>query len=445
MTVPARVLLVDDEPLMRIPLTDRLQLAGYSVVTVATAEDAVTQLGAVEFDVAIIDLRLPGKDGLHVLRQANELGRDVDVVVITAFGSIQSAVDAMKLGARDFLTKPFETEALLSLVDRYVRVRRAKRHAGAIPVNQSFRGMVAQSAPMLEVFRLIEAVADNNATVIIQGETGTGKELVASAIHQCGTRTASPLVKFNCASIPEQLFESELFGVDRGAFTGADHARKGRFELASGGTLFLDEIDELPIGLQAKVLRVLQEGELERLGGVITIRLDVRLLAATKVDLRSRVAEGKFREDLFYRLNVLPIFVPPLRERGADVLLLAQHFLHELASDNQRSMKALSADAQQQLTAHRWPGNVRELRNAMVRATTLCPGDVIGAEHLNLTPSSRDMPQHRGGLRLADAVEAEEGRQISEALARTGGHRGRAAKLLGISRKTLWEKLNRQR
>jgi two-component system response regulator AtoC len=445
MSPRARILLVDDEPLMRIPLSDRLQLADYEVIAVSTAEDAVARLGAEDFDVAVVDLKLPGKDGLHVLREAKELGCDVDAVVITAFGTIQNAVEAMKLGARDFLTKPFETEALLSIVQRYVKVRRAKSTISPKPLKDSFCGMIAQSAAMLEVFRLIEAVADNNATVIIQGETGTGKELVANAIHQSSPRKAQPFVKFNCASIPDQLFESELFGVERGAFTGADRARKGRFELAANGTLFLDEIDEMPLGPQAKVLRVLQEREVERLGGVATIRLDVRVLAATKVDLRQRIVEGRFREDLFYRLNVLPIVLPPLRERDDDIALLAQQFLREISEEFRRPARLLSSGVLRRLCAHSWPGNVRELRNTVARAVTLCPGEVIEESHLGLEPLRSEPPVRHAPTTLADAVEEEESRRISEALAQTGGHRGRAAKLLGISRKTLWEKLNRQR
>jgi two-component system response regulator AtoC len=445
MTLHARVLLVDDEPLMRIPLSDRLQLAGYNVVAVSTAEDAVARLDADDFDVAVVDLKLPGKNGLYVLLRAREMGCNVDAVVITAFGTIQSAVDAMKLGARDFLTKPFETEALLSIVDRYVKVRRAKSTVHPRPLEDSYCGMIARSAPMLEIFRLIDAVADNDATVIIQGETGTGKELVANAIHQCGPRRAQPFIKCNCASIPDQLFESELFGVERGAFTGADRTRKGRFELAANGTLFLDEIDEMPLALQTKVLRVLQEREIERLGGGSTIRLDVRVLAATKVDLRQRVAECRFREDLFYRLNVLPIVLPPLRERSEDIVLLSQHFLHDLSKEYRRPAKSFSSDTLHRLGAHGWPGNVRELRNSVARAVTLCPGEVIEEIHLGLEPIASETFLRREPTSLADAVAEEEYRRIRDALAQTGGHRGRAAKLLGISRKTLWEKLNRQR
>lgn len=442
-----RVLLVEDEPLMRVPLTDRLRKCGYAVEAVASGEDALARLERSDFDVAIVDLKLPGIDGLEVLRQLKRLGRTADAVVITAFGTIDTAVAAMKLGARDFLTKPFEAPALLEVIDRYVQMRRAAAdvpHEASSPAEprlaESFHGLVGASLPMRKLFRLVTAAAEGRATIIVQGETGTGKELVARAIHAISGRRAGPFVALNCASIPETLFESELFGVERGAFTGADKRRKGRFELATGGTLFLDEIDEMPLAPQAKLLRALQERVIERLGGVEQVQLDVRIVAATKVDLRERVASQRFREDLFHRLNVLPVVLPPLRERGEDVSLLAEHFLRRHAAEAGKPSPRFSAGAQSWLRAQLFPGNVRELSNVVSRAVTLCGGDVVEAWHL-AAELDAPAPSSASGASLAEMQRESELRRIHAALAQTGGHKARAAALLGISRKTLWEKL----
>jgi len=445
MSPPTRVLLVDDEPLMRIPLRDALEAAGYRVVAVDQGERAVAQLAAEEFDVAVVDLRLPGMDGLAVLREVRRLGRDLDVIVITAYGTVDRAVEAMKLGARDFLEKPFETATLLGLVERYGRLRQATRDGAAL---RRFGaggccGLVGASRPMLEVFSFIEAVADTDATILIQGETGTGKELVAGAIHARSPRRDGPLIKVNCGGVPEALFESELFGHERGAFTGADRRRKGRFELAAGGTLFLDEIEETPLSAQVKLLRALQEREIERLGGMETIKVDVRIVAATKRGLRGVVEEGRFREDLFYRLNVLPVTLPPLRTRRDDIPLLAVHFLTTVAAEMGRPVRQVSPAALDLLARYDYPGNVRELRNLVARAVALCPGPVL--EPVHLAPELHPAPAAAAApARLADALRDAEAQRIDEALAQAGGHRGRAAEILGISRKTLWEKLKRR-
>ncbi len=436
-----KVLLVDDEPLMRIPLEDRLRSTGYDVLAVATGEEALAAMHDGRFDVVVVDLKLPGIDGLEVLRGMKRGGCDADAIVITAYGTIGAAVEAMKLGARDFLTKPFETAALLSTIDRYLQVRAASRESAPShdEPSQQTHGMVGRSAAMQRVFRLIDAVARTNATIIIQGETGTGKELVANAIHARSQRRDQPLIKVNCAAMPEALVESELFGAERGAFTGADRRRKGRFELAHGGTLFLDEIDEMPLLPQAKVLRAIQEGEFERLGGAETIRVDVRLIAATKVDLRKKVEAGGFREDLFYRLNVLPIEVPPLRAREDDVIALAEHFLATLCAEFGRAPKPLAPSTVAWLRAHSFPGNVRELKNLIARAVTLCDGDSVRVEHLG---GSQPGPGSSGDL--AAARRAAEDRRIEQALEAAGGNKTLAAQMLGISRKTLWEKLTRK-
>jgi DNA-binding NtrC family response regulator len=436
-------LLVEDEPLMRVPLSDRLRKSGYLVEAVATGEEGVARLEKSDFDVAIVDLKLPGIDGLEVLRQLKRLGRTADVVVITAFGTIDTAVAAMKLGARDFLTKPFEASALLEVIDRYVQMRRAAVEEGhelsEQKIAESFHGLVGASPAMRKLFRLISAAAQGRATIIVQGETGTGKELVARAIHAISARREGPFVALNCASIPETLFESELFGVERGAFTGADKRRKGRFELAAGGTLFLDEIDEMPLPPQAKLLRALQERVIERLGGVEQVQLDVRIVAATKVDLRERVASQRFREDLFHRLNVLPVVLPPLRDRGDDVTALAEHFLRRHATEAGRSSPRFSPGAHAWLRAQRFTGNVRELSNVVARAVTLCGGELVEPWHLAAELDAP--PPSAPGPSLAESKRESELRRIHEALAQTGGQKAKAAELLGISRKTLWEKL----
>jgi len=440
MPEPARVLIVDDEPLMRIPLADRLRSEGYTVDAVGTGEEAVERFERADYDVAIVDLRLPGIDGVEVLTRVRRLGRTADVVLITAYGTIETAVAAMKIGARDYLIKPFETSALLEVIRRYVDVRRASADDAPVSGERGLHGMIGASPPMAKLFRLVKAAAEARATIIVQGETGTGKELVARAVHGLSARASGPFVAINCASIPETLFESELFGAERGAFTGADRRRKGRFELASGGTLFLDEIDEMPLAPQAKLLRAIQERIIERLGGLEPIAVDVRIVAATKVDLRGRVAEHRFREDLFHRLNVLPIQLPPLRERANDVTLLANHFLELHAAEAGKPARAFSEQASTWLRAQAFPGNVRELSNLVARAVALCGSDTIEPWHFaaELEPAERTSAR---GSSLAETVRETELRRIQEALAQTGGHKGRAAELLGISRKTLWEKL----
>lgn len=435
----ASVLIVDDEALMRIPLSDSLTAEGYEVYQAASGEDALRALATRSFDIAVIDLRLPGIDGLELIKKMRADACGADTIVMTAYGTVASAVEAMKLGARDFLTKPFETEALLELVDRYVRVRcvHSRQQEPPEPTESSF-GMVGRSTAMRRVFSMIDAVATTTGNILIIGETGTGKELIANAIHARSGRQGA-LVKVNCAAIPETLVESELFGHERGAYTGADRRRVGRFELATGGSLFLDEVDEMPLRPQAKVLRVIQEGEIERLGGTATIRVDTRLIAATKTDLLARVEQGAFREDLFYRLNVLPIKVPPLRERGDDVALLAEHFLHLISTEYGRQAQSFSRAAMAWIKSYPFPGNVRELRNLVARAVTFCPGDRVELEHLD-AGSSQAAP----GGKLSDARRDAEDRRIDKALEATGGSKAQAAQLLGISRKTLWEKLSRR-
>jgi DNA-binding NtrC family response regulator len=436
------VLLVDDEPLIRVAVGDSLSDVGLDVTSLATGKEAVAALSERTFDVAVLDLKLPDMSGIDVLRELRELEQTTDVIMITAHGSVPSAVEAMKLGARDFLEKPFETGHLLELIRRYLRLRAALGKGPIIPPPVPVCcGMLGRSPAMLELFRVIRAVADGTATILVRGETGTGKELVAGAIHASSPRHDGPIVKINCASIPESLFESELYGTERGAFTGADRRRKGRFEMADGGTLFLDEVDEMPTGVQAKLLRSIQEKEIDRLGAAGPVRVDVRLIAATKVDLLERVRAGQFREDLYYRLNVLPLTLPPLRERGEDVQLLADHFLWRETFEAKRQAKQLSSCARAALQRHDWPGNVRELANLMARVVTFVDGDEIDSHQLGIEPESS---AHGDVVPLSRSLQEEEDRRIDDALACTGGRKAEAAELLGISRKTLWEKLKRR-
>jgi len=385
-----------------------------------------------------------------VLREVRRLGIDVDAVVITAYGTIEAAVEAMKLGARDFLTKPFETGALLRLVERYGRVRAAARDEARLAAVQregGCCGMIGRSRAMAEVFGVLAAVAETDATVLVQGETGTGKELVASAIHALSPRRDRPIVRVHCTALPETLIESELFGHERGAFTGAHQRREGRFEAADGGTIFLDEVEETPPAIQSKLLRVLQEREIQRVGSIETVKVDVRVVASSKRALRDGVAAGTFREDLFYRLNVMPVILPPLRDRHGDVPALAAHFLAAAAARMGRPARAFSPDAMAVLDAYPFPGNVRELRNLVERAVVLCPGETVGPEHLGVEvarAAAGEPAAAEAGPTLAEAVREAEVRRIEEALARAGGNRSRAAEILGISRKTLWEKLRRR-
>jgi DNA-binding NtrC family response regulator len=441
MTEAPSVLLVDDEPLIRVAIGDSLSEVGLDVVAVATGAEALAAIGTRQFDVSVLDLKLPDISGIDVLRRLRELEHSTDVIMITAHGSVPAAVEAMKLGARDFLEKPFETAHLMEVIRRYLRLRAAlgDEHTSLPPVPVCC-GMIGQSPVMLELYRVVRAVADGTATILVCGETGTGKELVSNAIHANSPRSEGPLVKINCASIPESLFESELYGSERGAFTGADKRRKGRFELADGGTLFLDEVDEMPLRVQAKLLRSIQEKEIDRLGAAGPVRVDVRLIAATKVDLLERVRAGNFREDLYYRLNVLPVRLPPLRDRGDDVQLLADHFLWRETFEAKRRTKRLTAGARSALGRYAWPGNVRELANVMARVVALAPGAEIDSEQLGLGVD----PPRPGVEPLSRSLQEEEDRRIDEALARTAGRKAEAAELLGISRKTLWEKLKRR-
>lgn len=423
MSGPTRILLVDDEPTIRVSASDMLSAKGYSVTVVGTGQDALGQIDAFDFDIAVLDLRLPDASGLDLLRRLVELRRTTDVVMITAYGTIPTAVEAMKLGARDFLTKPFDLAQLIEVVTRYARVREARHRSSEARCAGDFHGIVGESPAMCELVRIVRAVADGSAPILIHGETGTGKSLVARAIHAASPRSNGDFVVVRCALVTDASAESELFAGEP----------ERPLERARGGTLFLDEIAELEAPVQARLTYALQADD-PRFGGP----LDYHIVASTRFDLRGAADSGAFRQDLFFRLNVLPIAVPPLRERGTDVYLLADLFLERHNAQSERPTLRFSPGARRALGSHAWPGNVRELQNAIARAVALCPDEVISPDHLGLDVQRLVTP-------LSDTMRAEEDRRIDAALAQTGGRKAEAAELLGISRKTLWEKLKRRR
>ncbi|NJK87981.1 MAG: sigma-54-dependent Fis family transcriptional regulator [Myxococcales bacterium] len=370
MPVERTVLVVDDETNLRKVLSAHLRREGYEVLTAADGAEALELMDREAVDVVLTDLRMPNVDGMVLLEELTRRYPGRPVVMLTAHGTVDTAVSAMKLGAFDYLTKPFDKDELhLVIAKAFASSQLAIQEPEGEPHGRF--GLIGKSAGLEDVFRTIDKVAASPSTVLITGESGTGKELIASALHANSPRRGKPFIKINCAAIPRDLIESELFGYERGAFTGAVSSKPGRFELADEGTLFLDEIGEIPLEMQVKLLRALQESEFERVGGVATTRVDVRLIAATNVDLTAEVAAGRFREDLFYRLNVVPICLPPLRERRNDIPLLVEHFLAKYRARLQKDVHRVSSDAMERLSAYDWPGNVRELENVMERAVLL--------------------------------------------------------------------------
>src|SRR3989441_2176885 len=386
MSDPATLLIADDDPGLRESLERTLTREGFRVILASDGRGALERLQGGGIDLVVTDLKMPGLTGIEVLRAAKAIAPDVDVILLTAFGTVEEAVKAMKDGAYDFLTKPFRREQLLKLISKALERRDLIEQNRALKKQLEdlrAKGQVIGSSPAFRrMMTLVEQVADSSATVLIQGESGAGKELVASTIHRSSPRSRGPFVAVNCAALPETLLESELFGYEKGAFTGAAGRKEGRFELADGGTLFLDEVSDLSPVTQPKILRVLQEGEFERLGGTHTIQVDVRIVAATNQDLAEMVRERRFREDLYYRLNVITIRVPPLRERHEDIRVLAQHFLRVYAAKNGRELEGFTGEAIERLEAYAWPGNVRELENLIERSVVLARKDRIEAEDL---------------------------------------------------------------
>ncbi|SMF49473.1 sigma-54-dependent transcriptional regulator [Pseudogulbenkiania subflava] len=443
----ARILIVDDDAAFRGGLAEMLHDLRHIVLEAETTEAGLHRLRTEVVDAAIVDLRLPGQDGLAFLRQAKQVSQ-VPCIMLTAYASGSNTIEAMRLGAFDHLTKPVARQALVETLTRALQQKQisdAGHDAAGSPSGDSTSAdrdeLVSSSEAMRQVFKRIGLAAGSDATVLILGETGTGKELVARALHRNSVRAAKPFIAVNCAAIPTDLMESELFGHVKGAFTGAVNDRAGRFREADGGTLFLDEIGDMPLPTQAKILRALQEREISPIGGSQVIPVDVRIVAATHRDLPTAVKEGRFREDLWYRLQVVPVVLPPLRERLSDVLQLAEHFLRLIGGE---TPKQLTPPAARLLLAHHWPGNVRELRNAMERAAILSHGKFIDAEHIGLQANagSASRPDIDWNGSMADAVAYVEREMIVRALAATAGNRADAARRLGLSRQQLYRKLD---
>jgi len=436
------VCLIEDEKIMRVTLEDALKGTGYEVVSFETGAAGLEALRNAPCDVVVTDVRLPDMDGFDIVREITRQG-DSQVIVMTAFGTIKDAVEAMKLGALDYITKPFSLDEFLLLVERALELKRLKEDNIRLrkDLNRCYRApdIVGESAAMKKVFSLAERISASDSTVLILGESGTGKELVATALHYQSDRKGKPLIKVNCAALPEGLIESELFGHERGAFTGAVRRKPGRFELANGGTIFLDEIGDVPLSTQSKILRVIQERQFERIGGTGTLTVDVRIIAATNRSLEEEVRAGRFREDLYYRLNVIPLLLPPLRERREDIPGLIEFFMDKYRNKLSKNVR-LSGETVEALLSYDYPGNVRELENAIERCVTLSGSNVIGKEELPGSVANR--PQAAGSRRLSDVAADAEKMHILEVLKTTRGGKTSAAKILGISRKTLWEKMN---
>ena len=441
-----RILVVDDEPAQRELVAGFLRKQGFDVVEAAGGGEAVTRFKREPFDLVLTDQRMPDLSGLDVLEAVRSASPETAVVIMTAYGTIETAVSAIKAGAADYLTKPLNLDELLHRVhrvrERHHLVRENRELREALTERHRVEGIVGDSGQMQEVLSLVRRVAPSDATVLIRGESGTGKELIARALHYASPRAAGPLVKVNCAALAESLLEAELFGHEKGAFTGAIASRKGRFELADGGSIFLDEIGDLPPHLQVKLLRVLQEREIERVGSSRPVKVDVRLLAATHRNLEALVREGRFRDDLYYRINVVTIMLPPLRERREDLPPLIDHFLRTFAEKNGKTVRGITREAREALLRYDYPGNIRELENLMERAVVLTRDDVIGMEDLPLTLEA-PAPESGEEAGLIAAVEGLERRMIREALAKAEGTQTRAAELLGISERVLRYKLRK--
>jgi two-component system, NtrC family, response regulator AtoC len=477
---PAKILVADDEQNLRRVLVALLRREGHEVVQAASGLEAIERLGDV--DVVITDLRMPGADGMEVLRTASKNHPHVPVIMITAYGSVGQAVEAIKAGAFDYIEKPFEQDSIRAIIGKAIGQATANRSAPravfyppgeALPSGKY--GLVGTSDLMQTIFKVIEQVADTPSTVLITGESGTGKELVAKALHEQSSRKGEPFIKINCAAIPKTLMESELFGYEKGAFTGATSSKPGRFELADGGTLFLDEIGEIPVEMQVKLLRAIQESEFERVGGIKTLKVNVRLITATNRDLEQEIQRGNFREDLYYRLNVVPLQIPPLRLRKGDIPLLVAHIIKKFNERLKKNISGIADDALAALEGHTWPGNIRELENVLERTILFCKGERIERADLQLgsgggtempvvprttssgamAPVGDDDDDEDDGVvgeaagstsgSLKDIVRAETSRVerelIVKALDETGGNVTQAARLLKISRKSLQMKM----
>ncbi|MFZ5468307.1 MAG: sigma-54-dependent transcriptional regulator [Myxococcota bacterium] len=449
-----KVLVVDDETNLRKVLATMLRRTGYEVTAAADGEQGLAELEKNGADIVVTDLVMPKVGGMELLRSVNASHPDVPVIIITAHGTVDSAVEAIKLGAFDYITKPFDQAEIQAVIAKAARTHETAQKW--VKADGKARAAIIGGSPqMQEIYKVIDKVADTPSTVLITGESGVGKELIATALHDGSARRDKPLIKINCAAIPKDLMESELFGYERGAFTGAVTSKPGRFELADGGTLFLDEIAEIPVEMQVKLLRALQESEFERVGGIKTTRVDVRLIAATNRDLEKEIEAGRFRKDLYYRLAVVPILLPALRERKGDIPMLASHFLDKYNRKLNKKIEGVADEALAVLQAYPWPGNIRELENLMERVILFSDGPLIGAKDLpepvrqggvaSAPAPLAEAPTAPGETSLKDIVRmkaaALEKDLIAKKLEETGGNVTRAAKLLQISRKSLQTKM----
>lgn len=455
MDSPIKVLVVDDEDYMREVVRQALENAGFSVDEAADGKSAVAMLRQFPYPVIITDLRLPGLTGEAILEEALSLFPETIVILMTGFGNIQSAVEAIRKGAYDYLPKPFQLDELVMRVQKGIQEHRLKSEnqllRGELQEKYHFSNLVGNSAAIQNIYRLISVVAQKNSTVLIEGETGTGKELIARAIHYNGPRRDQPLVSVNCGAIPSNLLEDELFGHVKGAFTNAHQHRIGRFEQANHGTLFLDEVSNMPTDLQVKLLRVLQEREFQRLGSATTVKVDVRIVAATNGNLLEAVSKGEFREDLYYRLNVIPIQVPPLRQRREDIPLLVSHFVKKFCREQQLQLKRVSHDAMKNLMSYDWPGNVRQLENSMEMAVSLSGDrDLLDVQDFPIVakPAPAAAPCQAieipdDGIHFNTMISDLEKRLILQSLEAARGNKKKAASLLHLKRTTFVEKLRR--
>lgn len=448
------ILVVEDEKSTRDTMIDLLAEAGYEMYGAENGEEAIAKVEEYDIDLVITDLKMPRGDGLQVLEEAKKVDPRIMVIVCTGYGTVNTAVRAMRLGAYDYITKPIKAEEIILVVQRALDYQRLQVENvllhKQLKTKYKFKNLIGDSDNMQQVFRFIEKIAPTNSTVLIRGESGTGKELVARAIHYNSDRRNEPMVPVNCGAIPEDLLESELFGYEKGAFTGALKTRIGRFELADGGTIFLDEIGDMSPALQVKILRVLQEHEFERVGAVKSIKVDIRVIAATHKDLEKAVTQGTFREDLYYRLNVIPITLPPLRERRSDIALLINHFLEKFNKGKRKSIDGVSPEVLTCFMRYHWPGNVRELENSIERLIILkgegmidledLPEKLLGSGITDLLPSM-DIPD--SGISFNTAVSEFERELILRALNKTNWVKNRAAKLLQLKRTTLVEKMKK--
>jgi two-component system, NtrC family, response regulator AtoC len=441
-----RILIVDDDELSRGYLNEVLQRNGYTVESVCDGQEAVGMTDENDYDMVFLDMKMPRMDGLKVLERVKKTSKETTVVMITAYGSIESAVEAMQKGAYDYITKPFSPDTIELLLkrvqERQQLIDENKYWRSRLDSNGEYELVIDKRSKMFQVYKNVKRIAQSKASVLIQGESGTGKELIAHSIYLNSQRKSKPFIKVNCAALPESLLESELFGHEKGAFTGADSWRAGRFELANNGTLLLDEISEISPKIQAKLLRVLEQEEFERVGGSKTLKVDVRIIATTNRNILREIEKNNFRQDLYFRLNVIPIILPSLRERKEDIPVLAEYFLNKYKPGIETPLKSISEEALNVLTQYDWPGNVREMKNLIYRCVVMIDADVLLPKHFeNMLNTNK--PGKNSGLSVGQTIDDAERELIYKTLENTGGNKTKAAEILNVTPRTLRNKLNR--